>query len=155
MLRVRDGGILPPVALQPAAERAPVQIPLTASFESFVGNPFCACCSRLFRKLPSRNGLITWDGLFASAFYPVACRRRPSHVCWRILWLACSVSSDSPLCDDSATVLALFLWTGTCVAQKASRANGHERLGEGAFGFMNVSGYSLSARSVAVAHSCR
>ncbi len=34
-------------------------------------------------------------------------------------------------------------------------ANGHQRLGEDAFGFMNILGHSLSARSVAVAHSCR
>ena len=37
----------------------------------------------------------------------------------------------------------------------SSRANGHERLGRDTFGFMSILGHSLSARSVAVAHSGR
>jgi len=41
------------------------------------------------------------------------------------------------------------------LVQPSSGANGHERLGEDAFGFMNILGYSLSARTVAVAHSGR
>jgi len=36
-----------------------------------------------------------------------------------------------------------------------SRANGHQRLGDDEFGFMNAFGHIRSARLVAVAHSRR
>ena len=39
--------------------------------------------------------------------------------------------------------------------EPAVGANGHQRFGEDAFGFMNIIRNSLSARSVAVAHPCR